>query len=126
MSRKSKPDSKLLKDVNFLELNGLKKLVDLKDSASLLYIIQKDSDYLCGLKMMDYSLLLSIEKLDSEPKFGTTLSQNQFISSDGKFLYHIGIIDYLQPWTFLKKIEAKYKRYVMKKDAKLISAIEPK
>jgi hypothetical protein len=37
----------------------------------------------------------------------------------------VGIIDYLQVWSFEKRVEAKYKIKVKKHDANMISAVEP-
>ena len=73
---------------------------------------------------MDYSLLLVIEtgdnfnssvqdemsfsKLIMEKSFSQpTMSRNQIKHEDK--VYHIGIIDYLQAWNLLKKIENKWK-----------------
>ena len=53
------------------------------------------------------------------------LTRNTFLSPDKKIKYHIGIIDYLQDFTFVKKLETLYKRMVLRKSKKLISCIDP-
>ncbi|EGG23334.1 G-protein-coupled receptor family protein [Cavenderia fasciculata] len=48
-----------------------------------------------------------------------------FISSDGNFIYYIGIIDILQLYDFSKKMERFVKVYVVHKDKSGISAVPP-
>jgi hypothetical protein len=40
-------------------------------------------------------------------------------------LIHLGIIDFLQTWDFNKKVEALYKKNVLRKKGDMISAVEP-
>ena len=47
------------------------------------------------------------------------------MSSDGIERYHIGIIDYLQAWNFAKMSEQRWKSLILKRDRRLISAVEP-
>ena len=51
-------------------------------------------------------------------------SRHCFLSEDGKFIYHVGIIDYLQDFNFDKMVENKYKSIVS--DGQKISAVHPK
>lgn len=48
---------------------------------------------------------------------------NAFMSTDGMYIYHIGIIDYLQEFIWNKQIENKIKTYTS--DGKYISAVHP-
>lgn len=48
-----------------------------------------------------------------------------FLSKNGKWIYHISIIDYLQQWNFDKKSEAFAKKWFLGKNAKGISAVPP-
>jgi len=48
---------------------------------------------------------------------------NAFMSTDGMYIYHIGIIDYLQEFVWNKQIENKFKTYTS--DGKYISAVHP-
>lgn len=51
-------------------------------------------------------------------------NRNCFLSDDGRFIYHVGIIDYLQDFNFDKTVENKYKSYIS--DGESISAVHPK
>ena len=71
---------------------------------------------------MDYSMLLVIEN----SKFNKQLTRNLFRSVDGNEIYHVGVIDFLQVWDWSKRREAFYKTAVMKKNGKMISAVQPR
>ena len=49
---------------------------------------------------MDYSLFLMIEKkikvTNEKMKKEKNINPHKFISKDGKYIYHVAIIDYLQ------------------------------
>lgn len=51
--------------------------------------------------------------------------RNVFVSKDRTLVYHIGIIDYLQEWNGMKKLERLYKRIVRRQQGNWISAVEP-
>jgi 1-phosphatidylinositol-4-phosphate 5-kinase len=51
-------------------------------------------------------------------------SRHKFISDDGKHIYHIGIIDYLQDFNIDKKGENLLKQYLMQAGSG-ISAVPP-
>jgi len=51
--------------------------------------------------------------------------RNILESKGGNELYHIGIIDYLGKWDFIKKGEAAWKSKCMGKNKDEISAVEP-
>ena len=51
--------------------------------------------------------------------------RHQFLSSDGKYIYHLSIIDYLQKWNTSKILEHNAKKWLLGKDGQLISAVEP-
>ena len=63
------------------------------------------------MNLMDYSVLLEIEKVD--PKERRILSRNEFRSFDSKNIYHIGLIDFLEPYTWIKELESFYKTKVI-------------
>ena len=61
---------------------------------------------------MDYSLLLQIEKKGKIQSLKQVVkrisgqgSRNRVMSKDKKFIYHLGIIDYLQSWDLQKRGE---------------------
>ena len=78
--------------------------------------------------LMDYSLLLVIESAKKGDRFlptirGNRISRNMFLSKDRQIIYHIGIIDYLQNWNYIKKIENIYKTKVLGRDPTQIAAV---
>jgi hypothetical protein len=48
-----------------------------------------------------------------------------FMSQDGMYIYHVSIIDYMQLWNREKKLERLSKKWLLGKDGRGISAIEP-
>jgi len=87
----------------------------------LLDKIEKDVQFLEQNNLMDYSLLLGIEQVYIPPKmnFGindqnsqelpkisrSELGKHSVMSSCGGFIYHVAIIDYLQQFSYDKKLE---------------------
>jgi len=53
------------------------------------------------------------------------LGKHSVMSSDGNFIYHVAIIDYLQIFNTKKNLEAKFKM-IMGAKAEELSAIDPK
>jgi 1-phosphatidylinositol-4-phosphate 5-kinase len=88
-------------------------------------VIKKDSDYLCSQGIMDYSILLVVEKVEANQSFHPYESRNQFTSVDKKYVFHVGIIDYLQQWNFSKKVEAWWKINFKGRDVRYMSCVEP-
>lgn len=52
-------------------------------------------------------------------------NRHMFMSQDGKYIYHVSIIDYMQLWNFDKKTEQFAKKWFLGKNGKQISAVEP-
>ena len=65
-----------------------------------------DSSFLREHGIMDYSLLLVIESLQSNKM---SSRRNTICSETHPEAYHLGIIDFLQEWNFDKKLERAYK-----------------
>ena len=82
--------------------------------------MERDSSFLSSHGIMDYSLLLVIESLQS---MEISTRRNTICSETHPEAYHLGIIDFLQKWDLSKKMERAYK--AIKGDANNISAIEP-
>ena len=59
--------------------------------AKLRKLVMKDVDFLSGLGLMDYSLLLGIERIDRFNDHSST-DKHQFI--EGDVAYHVSIIDF--------------------------------
>lgn len=86
-------------------------------------ILQNDLNMLVDCDLMDYSLLLIIiEKKDNNPDSKLELERifsdqsrmirRIFTSSNGKYIYVLGIIDYLQKYNLKKAIEHRLKKLV--------------
>jgi 1-phosphatidylinositol-4-phosphate 5-kinase len=92
-SHKNFNQSKVLKDLNYMYINKslnykLLKLTG-RDHKDLLETIEKDSKFLREHNLMDYSLLLVIEKISAEERSKLTLTKqnterfrNSFISQE--------------------------------------------
>ena len=59
-------------------------------------------------------------------KRGQFGNRHKYLSKNGKFIYHISIIDYLQAYNAEKYCENKIKVYGLGRNEKLISAVHPK
>lgn len=111
--------------------------------------IAKDMEFLKDLQLLDYSVLLGIETLESdetpglvdsnndeddykfkdsiyESRFLDSTERHQFYSRCGQYRYHIAIIDYLTDFNYKKRIESMYKLYIKRKGGMGISAVPPK
>ncbi len=94
-----------------------------------------DLKILRELFVMDYSLLLLIINMPEIDNFHydsiINLFGNRkcyrriFKSVNGKFIYILGIIDYLQVFNLKKFLENKYKSILYNKEIKTISAVDP-
>lgn len=56
---------------------------------------------------------------------GPRSTYKNFLSRNKKYIYCIGIIDYLQQFTMTKFFENKYKRLLYGNDIKFVSAVDP-
>ena len=52
-------------------------------------------------------------------------NRHKYTSSCGNYYYHLAIIDYLQEFNFDKWSESKFKTWILRRNAHLISAVEP-
>lgn len=68
----------------------------------------------------------SIQRNEESDRYkeGFEECKNSFLSEDGMYIYHLGIIDYLQDYNLQKKLETKLKSIYH--DDKLISCVPPK
>ena len=139
---KNKPDTDsykgTLKDLDFLKLEK-KIFIEKKFKPILHTILEKDSEFFRNRKLIDYSLI--VFKIDKKKYFEDLekngINTNNFflnkrelcslrsVEEDGIF-YHIGIIDYLQPYNLQKYFEKNLKK-LMKADIALnTSSQDPK
>lgn len=66
------------------------------------------------------------EYLSQKGYIDSEFNRHQFMSSDGQYIYHISLIDYLQVWNFSKISESFAKKWLLGKDGQKISAVQPK
>jgi 1-phosphatidylinositol-4-phosphate 5-kinase len=130
-----------------LKDNDLRTKISLPpdEAANVLKILKRDSELLGKLGVIDYSLLIGVKKW----KFGVEITQ-EMVDFDpsaapgkqsltpkgpkstfhahtvtGPAVYHFGIIDFLQNWTFQKRVERAFKIYVTRKDPDGLSVMPP-
>jgi hypothetical protein len=85
--------------------------------------------------VMDYSLLFIILHLpkENDPDYETIINlfgdprycRRIFKSQNMKYLYILGIIDYLQKFNVAKFFENKYKRLIYGNESYYVSAVDP-
>lgn len=91
----------VLKDINFQEIQKdmRQNIVDLPqaDQENIMDAIIRDSKFLSGHNIMDYSLLIVVETIknanDLHNSEIVSNTRNKYICKDK--VYHLGIIDYL-------------------------------
>lgn len=132
--------TKTLKDVDFIKLKKKEpiNLIEI-DQKFLIRQLQKDSEFLKSVNIMDYSLLLAVEQIDKKVAkdclnksesdsflcpstrhgrqdkrdsfYTDSVIKNRYTleSESGTHFYHIAVIDYLQEWDLNKKAERFFK-----------------
>lgn len=117
-------------------------------------LLTKDSEFLCSLDILDYSLLVGIHSLkERKEQFGTVYTSEEYtitdkeellfmnehkskmpfyqtfegglLSSDEQEIYYFGLIDILTPYDFDKKSERFVKVYLLREDKKGVSVQSP-
>ena len=125
----------VFRDLNFVEMNKDLKggIINLSDEEieSLNETIKKDSLFLEQHSLMDYSLLLAIESQRSKLQYPFHNSwqkqnRNAILSTDNNRYFFIGIIDYLQDYNLLKKVERSFKQLTAEDKIKSVAAAPPK
>ena len=56
---------------------------------------------------------------------GFDANRHKFFSSNGEFIYHVALIDYLQAFNLEKWGESRFKIWILRRNPALISAVEP-
>jgi hypothetical protein len=99
-----------------------------EDQKDLMERFQADVDLFRRQSLMDYSLLLAVstdqveekERKTTKEKVGDNYidnlkkkykdNKNVFVSPRG-YIYNIGIVDYLQEFNFMKRLENRFKKF---------------
>lgn len=85
---------KILKDNDFLDL-GLKFRLTRRDADMFQKNIANDAEFLKGYELTDYSILLSIHRVNNNDLEKSYKTYRILKSSDDMYLYNFSIIDFL-------------------------------
>ena len=120
VNRQTLPNSFPLSDISQLPPGSVYKEIDLRRTGKVITVsnevyervleqVRKDSEMLCGLKSMDYSLLLGFVKggVESVPRY---LQGRTVLDVNSNTACVFGIIDYAQKYTTRKRLESVAKR----------------
>lgn len=133
VGRLASPSSNVKKDLDLMASN--KKLVLGPARATVLHALQRDVNFLRCQRFMDYSLLVAVEQhpashfrrfLDriARPLSHSLADRGKIVVLGGDgLIYHVGIIDFLQRYTFRKMLETFFKGLF--NDASKISCVAP-
>ena len=119
-----------LKDNDYIELSNKdsKFKINLTDESKdyINQVMSGDLNILEEARLMDYSLFVCIakKKLIEKEKEKIIIKDRIFESTDKKYVYILGIIDYLTEFGTKKKLEYSYKRFINKKKYAM-SSINP-
>lgn len=118
---------KALKDNDFLELKDKvnEHLINIssENNQIILETIQQDIKLLTKANLMDYSLYICIISNSEDIKID---NDKYCVSNDNKYIYCIGIIDYLTSYKMRKVLEKRIKNIIhFTKNKNMFSALEP-
>ena len=143
VGRRAKPPSQVLKDLDLMA-SGLSLGLGPRARTALLRGLERDAVFLRSHGFMDYSLLVAVEPPsdpeDRRRRFGdgggggggggsgvvSTLPRDQgklVLAGDDGHIYHFGVIDFLQRYSFRKVLETLLKSFF--DDVTKISCIPP-
>ena len=107
----------ILKDGNFLEMHE-KVCFDKQEKEEFLNILADDLKFFTKHNIIDYSLLIAIysENINNESRYNMYGSNQK--------LYSLGIIDFLQEYSFEKKLELLVKRIKGKVNTSVCSSVK--
>ena len=103
---------RIYKDVDFLQVAG-RISIDSEDEETLMAALEQDLELLTRLNIMDYSLLVAFVPRSAEAVHPRS-KKYKFVGTGNSaaYCFYIGLIDYLQEYTTLKRLETFGKRMV--------------
>jgi 1-phosphatidylinositol-4-phosphate 5-kinase len=120
--------TKTLKDKDFLDLqNGDQHFINFDNKSRIIIseIIDFDIELLRNCNIMDYSFFVTVAENKQFELNRSLVNNRQYYSSDSKYIYFIGIIDYLTRFDKMKQIENAFKTFMNQKSKHTISAVNP-
>ena len=133
VGRRASPSSTVLKDLNLLESDTKLHLGPARPV--VLHALQRDVNFLKRHRFMDYSLLIAVERNPTShiKRFISRITKPLSVApadagkiavlgGDG-LIYHVGIIDFLQKYSFRKWLETLIKGLFH--DPRKISSVDP-
>ena len=128
----------VLKDLDYQWVTKVeRKLINFKedDIVEIKKNLINDIDFYKRLSLMDYSLLFIIIDFPNniDPDYNQIMGflddpkykGHVYKSKNEKYIYIVGIIDYLQKYNFKKKMEHCIKGIIYGKEKNMVSAVEP-
>lgn len=110
------------KDCNFIETVRKITLIE-EDSVKLIHRLERDCLMLADRNLMDYSLLVTLCEGEGSEHFENPYYYRS--TKRGEF-YLIALIDFLQEYTFIRKVENYLKSKFYRVPREVISVIQPK
>lgn len=122
-------NSKTLKDIDFLDFKRIyPNLINFEEKSmfSIIETLKHDLNLLRQSSIMDYSFFITIAENNFDFDINKCLVHNRiYFSKDEKYIYFVGIIDYLTKFTRYKQIENKFKTIMNYSKRETISAVNP-
>lgn len=112
---KSAPIKNVLKDLDFTEIEREVNFLDKQHRQNILATIKRDADFFLSHGLIDYSLIIGVVKrqLCDQESINRELEAGGYhliATPNPEIFYVIGIIDYLQLYTWGKAFERLFKR----------------
>ncbi|KAK6627082.1 hypothetical protein RUM44_009559 [Polyplax serrata] len=107
------------KDLDFIEHHPDGIFLDPETYAEFVKALQRDCRVLESFKIIDYSLLLAVHRVDRTVAKPDTLPSGipAWTATGDELLLYVGIIDILQSYQFRKKMEHTLKSMIYEKDS---------
>lgn len=130
--KKTSEVSDVLKDIDFINIDGVIELENPEIAIQVAKILQKDSLFFKYHKIIDYSMFLVVLDISELPT-GTVNNELNRVDShmrlikpvgDSKQALLIGVIDYFQLYTFQKMLE-RFSKRLLKCNASLDTSSQP-
>lgn len=112
---KTSPTKTVLKDLDFVEIERQIDFLDKQHRLNILATIKRDTDFFLSKGLIDYSMIIGVVQRDlcDQDSINKELQAGGFhliATNSPHYFFMIGIIDYLQPYTWSKAMERLFKK----------------